>query len=146
MRKLVRQLLSTDIIHDRVDRVLLFYRLAVSFAMIRVHGYKKIVQFEEEILHIPDPFGFGGYAAVVVAILSNIVCSSLVAVGLFTRVAALGALSVPLVGLLFVHFNDPWAEKDSPLVYSIAFIVIMILGPGKYSLDQKMLRALDLKG
>ncbi|MGD1843064.1 MAG: DoxX family protein [Thermonemataceae bacterium] len=136
MKSSIKALFSTDILSKRAHITFLVYRILLAFAIIRVHGYKKLVHFEAEVLHIPDPFGFGGQAAVVMAILSNVVCAVLVALGLLTRLAALGALIVPLTGLLIVHLNDPWIQKDAPLMYSLAFSLILFIGPGKYSLDR----------
>ena len=44
-------------------------------------------------------------------------------------------LSITLSGLLIVHITDPAKIQDTPLIYSIVFITLFILGPGKYSLD-----------
>ncbi len=133
--KWLRQLSHTKTPKNRIDLVLLGYRVAISIAFLFIHGLKKITNFQEEIQHIPDPFGMGGYNATIIAIFSNIVCSIFVAMGLFTRLFALGAFMIPFIGLTIVHLNDPWAVRDVPLMYSIAFLVIILLGPGKHSLD-----------
>ncbi len=132
--RIVRQLVSTQM-PKGFDFMLLVYRVIVSMAFLFIHGLKKITHFQEEIQHIPDPFGVGGYNATVLAIFSNVVCSIFVSLGLFTRAFALGAFAVPFIGLLVVHANDPWAVRDVPLMYSLAFLAIMVLGPGKYAVD-----------
>lgn len=132
---LVLRSLQTDVAPKMLDITLLVYRLLIASAMITVHGAKKVINFQDEILHIPDPLGIGGYVSTSIAIFSNVACTVFIALGLFTRPFALGALSVPIIGLLVVHVSDPWPVKDSPLMYSIAFLVIFILGPGRYSLD-----------
>ncbi len=142
MKKRWLNILKTGFSTERYHWVMLFYRVLVAFAIIRIHGWKKITGFEEEVLHIPDPFGFGGYTATVMAILSNVVCSVFVAFGLFTRLAAFGAMMVPLIGLLVIHIADPWPAKDAPWMYSLAFLVILLMGPGKYSLDNWMYKKL----
>ncbi|WP_298545804.1 DoxX family protein [uncultured Aquimarina sp.] len=134
--KLIKAILNTSISQATLDWVLLGYRIAISLSILSIHGAKKIIHFEEEIIHIPDPFHMGGYVATIIAIFANVVCAIFIAMGLFTRFFALGALSIPLIGLLVVHINDPWAIKDVPLMYSIAFLIILILGPGRHSLDR----------
>ncbi|QCW99479.1 DoxX family protein [Aggregatimonas sangjinii] len=135
-QKWMKQLLHTKVPHGRPDVVLLVYRIAISMAFLFIHGLKKILNFQEEVQHIPDPFNMGGYTATIIAIFSNVICSIFIAMGLFTRVFALGAFMIPFIGLTIVHANDPWVVKDVPLMYSLAFLVIIVLGPGKYSADR----------
>ena len=136
IRYWIYQIVHTKLPHNRADYVLLFYRVAISTSFLFIHGAKKIINFQDEVQHIPDPFNMGGYTATVIAIFSNVVCSIFVALGLFTRAFAIGAFMIPFIGLLIVHAGDPWAVKDVPLMYSIAFAVIIVLGPGKFSLDR----------
>jgi putative oxidoreductase len=79
---------------------------------------------------------------VAIAIFSDVFCALLVMGGLFTRLACVAILVTTLVGLLFVHINDPWHGRDVPMVYSIMFLVILLLGPGKHSLDGALTNAL----
>ncbi len=133
--KLLKQIIDPSPSQRLVDQGLLLFRLLAGFALLRVHGWEKIAHYEEEVRLIPDPFGLGGEVNVIIAIFSDVFCALLVMLGLFTRLASLAILATVLVGLLFVHFNDPWHGKDVPLVYSIMFGLILLLGPGKYSLD-----------
>jgi putative oxidoreductase len=126
----------------RLDSGLLLFRLLAGFALLRVHGWEKVVNYQEELRSIPDPFGLGATANLSIAIFSDVFCALLVMLGLFTRLASLSILGTTLVGLLFVHFNDAWHDKDVPLVYSIMFGIILLLGPGKYSLDGALSDAL----
>ncbi len=101
---------------------------------------KKLLSFEDTVKHIPDPIGVGGEISAVVAIVANIVAPLFIIVGLTTRLAAMATLSVTLMGFFIVHGNDPWAVRDVPLMYSLAYLLIFFMGPGKYSLDNKILK------
>jgi putative oxidoreductase len=125
-----------------LDAGLLLFRLLAGFALLRVHGWEKLAQYKEELRFIPDPFGLGGEVNLAIAIFSDVCCAVLVMLGLFTRLASLAIVSTTLVGLFFVHFHDAWHDKDVPLVYSIMFGVILLLGAGKYSLDGALSNAL----
>jgi putative oxidoreductase len=114
---------------------LLIFRVLAGFALLRVHGWEKVANYAAEVQSIPDPFGLGGPVNVAIAIFSDVGCAGLVMLGLFTRPAAFMAMSTTLVGLLFVHLHDDWHGRDVPLVYSIMFLTLLILGPGRYSLD-----------
>jgi putative oxidoreductase len=140
--KLLIQIITPQPSQRLLDTGLLLFRLLAGFALLRVHGLEKIVNYQEEVRSIPDPFGLGGEVNVAIAIFSDVFCALLVMGGLFTRLAALSVLCTTLVGLLFVHINDPWHGKDVPMVYSIMFLVILLLGPGRYSLDAKVSKSL----
>lgn len=135
MAKLIAQLLNPNITTKSFDLGMLLFRILVSISMINTHGIKKLLHFEETVAHIPDPFGMGGELSTYIALLANIVCPIFVIVGLFTRPAVLPILSVTLMGFFVVHFNDPWPVKDVPLMYSLAYLLILYFGPGKISVD-----------
>ena len=118
-----------------VDAALMAFRIMIAFALFRTHGLKKIADFESTLMHIPDPFGIGGLASTCVAIFVNVGLAGFVALGFLTRLSAVGILSLTLSGLFLVHFNDPWPVKDVPLIYSIAYTLVLFLGPGTYSMD-----------
>lgn len=122
------------------DYSLFFFRVLVSLTMINTHGMKKLLNFEDTIQHIPDPMGIGGEISTVVAIIANIVAPLFVILGLGTRLATLPILSVTLMGFFIVHGNDPWAVRDVPLMYSLAYLLIFFMGAGKYSLDHKFFK------
>lgn len=122
------------------DYSIFFFRVLVSLTMINTHGMKKLLNFEDTIQHIPDPMGIGGEISTVVAIIANIVAPLFVILGLGTRLATLPILSVTLMGFFIVHGNDPWAVRDVPLMYSLAYLLIFFMGAGKYSLDHKFFK------
>lgn len=116
---------------------LLVYRVLLSGSLFFTHGWKKVVNYEQEIEHIPDPFGFGGTTVLSLALLANIVAPVLISLGLFTRVAILPILATTLSGLFLVHWQDPAAVRDIPLMYSLAFGILFLSGAGSFSLDSK---------
>ncbi|MEO1053623.1 MAG: DoxX family protein [Bacteroidota bacterium] len=137
MMKAIKQVLPAGFpSENRMSITMLIFRVLVAFAMIRTHGIKKITDIDGEIANIPDPFGFGGEFTAFMAIFTNIVLTVFIALGFFTRLSALGILSVTLSGLFLVHWGDPWPIKDIPLMYSLSYFLILLMGPGKYSIDQ----------
>ena len=42
------------------------------------------------------------------------------------------------VAFVFKHDGDPFSKKEKSLLYLILFIFLMITGPGKFSLDNKL--------
>ncbi|WP_299896748.1 DoxX family protein [uncultured Aquimarina sp.] len=122
------------------DLSLLVFRILLSLSMINTHGIKKLLDFEGTIQHIPDPMGIGGEISTIIAIVANIVAPVFIILGLGTRLATLPILSVTLMGFFIVHGNDPWSVRDVPLMYSLAYLLILFMGAGKYSLDSKFFK------
>lgn len=120
---------------QKVNIALLIFRIGIGLSLINTHGLPKLMDIQGAIEHIPDPFGMGGTISVIVAITANIVCASFLVLGLFTRFSALFIMGLTLTGLFMVHWADPWKVKDVPYMYSLANALIIMLGAGKYSMD-----------
>ncbi|MBO9202511.1 MULTISPECIES: DoxX family protein [Niastella] len=135
MKKLIIKTLGPHPLPFFFNGGMLLLRVAVSLEIAIVHGFKKIgigVPQSESIpnpLHLPEAFNN------TFAIAANIVFPFFVLIGLFTRLATLPTLVVTLTGYFLVHWNDSLLQKDTPFIYSLIFLVILLLGPGKYSID-----------
>ena len=142
MKKIFAKILSPQPVVS--DCGMLLLRVAVSLEIAIVHGFKKIgvgVSQAENIpnpLHLPDAFNN------VFAIAANIVFPFFVLIGFFTRLSTLPTLAVTLTGYFVVHWNDTLLEKDTPFIYSLIFLIILILGPGKYSVDNSIHKKLSV--
>ncbi|GAA3774817.1 DoxX family protein [Flavobacterium ginsengiterrae] len=114
---------------------LLFFRTAISFELLIAHGFKKIGIGVSIAEIVPNPLGLPEFLNQAFAIVANIVMPLFITAGLFTKIATLPILAVTLTGFFIVHFHDPIAVKDVPFIYSVCFLYIMVVGPGKFSLD-----------
>jgi putative oxidoreductase len=122
------------------DLGLLVFRVLAVFSILKTHGLPKLLNFQETLTHIPDPFGLGATFSIYYAIFTNVFCAILVALGLATRLAAFFIITLTLSGLLIVHINDSAKVQDTPLIYSIVFGFITYMGAGKHSLDYKFFK------
>jgi putative oxidoreductase len=64
-----------------------------------------------------------------------VLCSLLVIIGLFTRYAVVPLIITMLVAILIVHGNDPWTQRELPLLYAVTFTTLFFTGAGKYAVD-----------
>ncbi len=87
-----------------------------------------------------DPIGLGGPTSLTLAIIGELVCGILIALGLFTRLAVIPAAITMGVAVLAIHWNDPFADKEHALLYLLAYAAIYWLGSGRYSLDAVLAR------
>ncbi|WP_433763974.1 DoxX family protein [Flavobacterium ginsenosidimutans] len=115
--------------------VLFFFRIAVSLELIFAHGLKKIGVGNELAEVVPNPLGLNEVFNQVFATGANLVMPIFIIAGFMTRLAVLPILAVTLTGYFIVHFNDPILVKDTPLMYSLCFLLICFTGAGKYSID-----------
>ena len=119
-----------------VDLGILAYRVLVAASLLFVHGFGKLSNLQEEAATFPDPFKLGVKFTFCFAIFASVICPLMIMLGLLTRMATLGVAAVTLTGLFIVHLHDPLVVKDTPYMYSVAMMLIFIIGPGKYSIDQ----------
>ncbi|MEM1337608.1 MAG: DoxX family protein [Bacteroidota bacterium] len=127
--------ISTSCTSTHLGLGVLFLRFFGAFALLRTHGWPKLMDFEGTVAHIPDPIGMGQVFSAYYAIFANVFCAFLVMFGLFTRWASAVVVSITLSGLFIVHATDSAKVQDTPFIYSIVFITLIILGSGKYALD-----------
>lgn len=125
----------------KTDIALLLLRLYVGFAMFYGHGLRKFNKlFGDEEITFADPFGIGPAPSLALAVFAEVLCSVLIAFGLFTRLSTIPLIITMLVAWLFVHFSDPFGDQELPVFYLISYIVLFLQGPGWYSLDSLMNR------
>ena len=123
---------------------LFLLRLTFGGLMALGHGWPKLMLLisNPEDLPFPDPLGIGAKASLVGAVVGELVAGVLVAVGLFTRPAAAVIAATMFVAGFVHHAGSPWflpAEdaREPALLYLLGALCIVIMGPGKLSLDQR---------
>jgi len=134
MKRLLNIITATNFKSNRIDLAILFFRVAVSVELILVHGLKKVgIDANTEV--VPNPLHLPEFLNQCFADAANLFFPLLVIVGLFTRLAVLPTLAVTLTGYFVVHLHDSLWVKDIPFMYSISFLLLLIIGSGKYSMD-----------
>ncbi|MEG1585819.1 MAG: DoxX family protein [Bacteroidales bacterium] len=112
----------------------LFLRIFVGFVML-THGFLKIVDFSTLSTNFFDPLGIGIVPSLILSIFAEVVCSFLLILGLLTRPAALILVVNMTVAAFLVHSETAFAQKELALMYWAIYIVITVIGGGRYSLD-----------
>ena len=101
------------------------------------HGWPKLTRLiEGGEITFPDPLGIGSFASLFLAMLAEVLGSVLVMLGLATRLAAISLIFTMAVAVFIHHADDPFARKELGLMYLLIYIVILIMGSGKYALDR----------
>jgi putative oxidoreductase len=145
--ELVERLWS--LVKERLDRLgwlaLLLARLAVGLVFMstgwgKVHDLEKVTHFFDQ-LGIPAP----GFNAVLVGY-SELVCGTLLVLGLATRLATIPLTVSMVIAILTAKRADIHGLFDlvgfDEFTYLCVLVIIAILGPGAASLDHAVVRRL----
>src|ERR1700742_1733739 len=108
---------------------LLVLRVWLGVSLFAKHGLEKIIHFSQMRQHFPDPIHVGPTVGLIFALLADAVCSVLIALGLFTRLAALIEVINLLVIFLFMH-HFSFAEEHAETVYLYlgSYLAILLCG------------------
>lgn len=123
-----------------LDWAALLMRLVFCGLMVYNHGLMKIILFSESPDSFSDPLGIGASASYYLVVFAEAICSGLVLLGLFTRLALLPLLVTMVVAVFSVNWDNTLTEKELPLLYLSVYIAIWLLGPGRFSLDERLFR------
>ena len=116
---------------------LLALRVWLGLSMLLLHGWAKAANFSTVAGHFPDPFGLGPKTTLILAIFSEVACSALLVVGLFTRLAALGGAAAMAVAFFAVHHSQLTGQHGGELsfIYLAGFAALVLAGGGRFSVD-----------
>ncbi len=112
-------------------------RIVPALIMLFIHGLPKLQNLLAGNFSFPNPIGIGEVPSLFLAVIGEFVAPILLIIGFKTRIAALPALATMLVAAFVTHGADPFAKKELAVLYALFFVVIFMVGPGKYSLDKK---------
>jgi putative oxidoreductase len=115
---------------------LLVLRAGAGVMMLAGHGWGKLMSFGTLSQKFPDPLGVTSPVSLALAIFGELVCSVLVVLGVYTRLAAIPPLITMAVAAGIHHAGDPWADKELAVLYALVFLALIVVGGGRYALDR----------
>jgi putative oxidoreductase len=116
---------------------LLLLRFGLGMMMIFGHAWPKIDTYELLKFSFADPLGLGRELSLQLVIFAEAVCSLLLLFGLWTRLALLPLLFTMGVVVFEVNASAGFGKLELPLLYTLGFLVLLFLGPGKYAIDER---------
>ena len=99
------------------------------------HGIPKINGLFASPVKFVDPFGIGDTATLILTLIGEVVAPIFIMVGYKTKLAAIPSAITMAVAAFVIHAKDDLGTKEHALLYLLAFLAIMLAGPGKYSID-----------
>lgn len=125
---------STKYSQGGVQFSLFILRVGLGILML-THGWPKLMHFSDMAPQFFDPFHAGGHVALSLTIFAEVFCAFMLIIGLFTRAAVIPLIIEMVIVVLMVHKGD-LAHQELGIHFLIGFIVILILGPGRASVDR----------
>lgn len=131
----MRQLFNTNFNHSGLNLMFMILRVAIGAFML-THGYGKLqMATAGGEIQFMDPFGLGQAASLYLTIFAEFFCSILLIFGFATRLATIPLIVTMLVAIMMAHGSDPFEKKELALHYLVVYAVILVCGPGKFSID-----------
>ena len=119
------------------DLGLLLLRGLTGGIMIYGHGFPKLLKlFRGAEIKFSDPLGIGAELSFALAAFAEFFCSSLLILGLFTRLSLIPLIITMLVAGFIQHAPDPFAVKEKAFLFLIIFVAMIFTGGGKYALNK----------
>ena len=116
------------------NHAFLFLRLSLGITMLLAHGLPKIEKYARINAFFPDPFGIGSAVSLSLVIFAEALCSILLLLGIWTRVAIIPLIITMATAFFIIHSDDPFSKKELSLMYLIGYISLLIGGSGAFAL------------
>lgn len=117
------------------DLGLLLLRLFAGGAML-THGYPKLLKVLSGNFQFGDPLGMGPEASLLLTVFAEVICSTLILLGLTTRFALIPLIITMAVAYFVVHGADVFNTKELSFLYLAIYLTLFFTGPGKFSADR----------
>ncbi len=120
---------------DRGNSLAILLLRVLAGVLMMTHGLQKLQNFETFSQGFMDPIGLGPKLSLILVMSAELGASFFLLVGLLTRLSLMPLMFAMGVAFFIAHANDPFQQKELALFYLGVYVVLFILGPGKYSLD-----------
>lgn len=118
-----------------IDTALLTARIGIA-ALMLIHGIPKMMMlFSGAPLQFPAVMGMSAELSLALTVFAEVVCSVFILAGFATRLATLPLIITMLVAVFVIHGADPFAKQEPALYYLLVYVVLLMAGSGKYSVD-----------
>ena len=121
----------------------LFMRLFIGVMLMSI-GIHQIAHFNELVPTFCSVCGMEGETCLLILIMVEIICSTLIILGLFTRFSVLPPMAIMVIAeQVIAQYHDTMDVSRFflmqagylPIMFIGVFIFILLAGPGKISLD-----------
>jgi putative oxidoreductase len=142
-RDMLRRIITFNFLMTDMNAGLLALRVPTCLCLFIKHGYEKIFMFSEMSQYFFDPLHIGHVPSLIIAMISDAICSFLILFGIATRWACIYVFCNIFVAWAlchhFIFFGRTVGDHGEIIVLYLIFLTgIFIGGPGKYSVDARL--------
>ena len=130
----MKKLFYTGQTAPMTDAALLIARITIAILMLS-HGIPKLALFNHTPVPFVDFLGMGSTVSLALTVFAEVGCSILILFGMGTRFATIPLIITMAVAVLYVHGADPLAKQEPGIHYLLTYILLLMMGSGKYSVD-----------
>ena len=131
----MKKILSIDHTSRTIDLGLLIARVVIA-ALMLTHGIPKLqMLLSGEPVKFMSVLGMSPELSLGLTVFAEVICSVFLLVGFATRLAAIPLIITMLVAAFLIHAADPIAIKEPSLHYLLVYVLLLLAGSGKYSMD-----------
>jgi len=91
--------------------------------------------FSSDPIQFADPIGIGQSNSLILAFVSEFICSVFILLGFATRLVSIPLIINMFVVVFVVHAADGFEKQELPGLYLVIYVLLLITGSGKYSID-----------
>ena len=116
---------------------LLILRVVFAGSMLYGHGLGKLNRLLEGNLSFSNPLGIGEIPTLILAVFSEFLAPIFIIIGYKTKFFSFFPAATMFVAAFIVHWGDPFGRVEKALLFLTVFVILMMTGAGKYSIDRK---------
>ncbi|MCW9705637.1 DoxX family protein [Fodinibius salsisoli] len=117
------------------------FRIFIAFFMIYLHGFGKVMNvlsgFGDDFQFL-NFLGLGPEISFTLAALAEGVFAFFILIGFWTRLSSLILIINMAVAIFMFHIprGDAFGDFEIAALYLLAFVIIFLMGPGKFAVDK----------
>ena len=116
---------------------LLILRVVFAGSMLYGHGLGKLNKLIQGDLSFANPIGVGEAPTLILAVFSEFLAPIFIIFGYKTKFFSFFPAATMFIAAFVVHWGDPFGRVEKALLFLTVFVILMMTGPGKYSIDRK---------
>jgi putative oxidoreductase len=130
----LKKLLSIKYSPHAFNTAMLLLRVCIGILMMS-HGFGKLQGYGKNHSDFMNFLGMGSTVSYTLVVFAEFFCALFVVIGLFTRVSCIPLIITMGVALFKAHNGELFGDGETSAIYLVCFVVILLLGPGKFSID-----------
>lgn len=130
----MKKLLSIKYSPNAFNTAMLLFRVCLGILMMS-HGFSKLLGFGKNHSDFMNFLGMGSTVSYILVIFAEFFCALFLVIGLFTRLSCVPLIITMGVALFKAHGGELFDDGETSALYLLGFTVILLLGPGKFSID-----------